>query len=564
MGVVAFILLLALAFWPICGAHAQEETANRLSAQNIATQLTTTKASAADQEAVSYAGVHIYQRSKTQDGAWSKWSLRSTVGDVNGVGLNTFALKFNAQKDKAGLSGSIRYRAYKRDEGWTDYASNGTPIQAEANIEAVCVKLTGEVAKHYDVYYRAYTSSSGWRPWARNNVETGIVGKGQHVLALQVKLAPKTRAAFGITQKGTSVLYQSRMAVEGWKAWRIDGTTFGKRGSGLEGLAAMIDGSLSGGVKYSVYSNGSGWTKYAKNGAYAKTSKKRLEAFRIKLTGKVAKSYDVYYRTRVEGVGWLDWAKNGAIVGNTGFGLRCEAFQVRLVKKGEAAPGKTLYPTLDKMDAATSMNGIDISSWQEGIDLSQTESDFVIIKATGGTAYVNPFYAEWANAALANGKQLGFYHYAREAYCPGSAVEEAMHFVNAVRPYIGQAILVLDFEGDALEMGESVKWAKKFMDTVHKATGVRPLLYTSQSVTWRFDWSSVAKKYGLWVAQYLYRNFYTGYLDAPEGGTDLGYWSSAQIYQYSSTGSVSGYGGYLDLNKFYGSVLKWRQLAQKR
>ena len=34
------------------------------------------------------------------------------------------------------------------------------------------------------------------------------------------------------------------------------------------------------------------------------------------------------------------------------------------------------------------MNGIDISSWQEGINLSAVPADFVIIKATEGTRFV--------------------------------------------------------------------------------------------------------------------------------------------------------------------------------
>ena len=36
------------------------------------------------------------------------------------------------------------------------------------------------------------------------------------------------------------------------------------------------------------------------------------------------------------------------------------------------------------------MNGIDIASYQAGIDLSVVPCDFVIVKATEGTGYVNP------------------------------------------------------------------------------------------------------------------------------------------------------------------------------
>jgi len=37
-----------------------------------------------------------------------------------------------------------------------------------------------------------------------------------------------------------------------------------------------------------------------------------------------------------------------------------------------------------------SMNGIDIASYQAGIDLASVPCDFAIIKATEGISYVNP------------------------------------------------------------------------------------------------------------------------------------------------------------------------------
>ena len=36
------------------------------------------------------------------------------------------------------------------------------------------------------------------------------------------------------------------------------------------------------------------------------------------------------------------------------------------------------------------LNGIDISNWQSGINLAVVPCDFVVIKATEGTGYVNP------------------------------------------------------------------------------------------------------------------------------------------------------------------------------
>ena len=36
------------------------------------------------------------------------------------------------------------------------------------------------------------------------------------------------------------------------------------------------------------------------------------------------------------------------------------------------------------------MNGIDVSNWQAGINLAAVPADFVIMKATQGTNYISP------------------------------------------------------------------------------------------------------------------------------------------------------------------------------
>ena len=89
-----------------------------------------------------------------------------------------------------------------------------------------------------------------------------------------------------------------------------------------------------------------------------------------------------------------------------------------------------------------SMNGIDISSHQNGINLNAVPCDFVITKATQGTSYVNPDCDRAYQQAKAAGKCLGVYHYASG----GGAIAEADFFLKNVQGYIGEAILVLDWE----------------------------------------------------------------------------------------------------------------------
>ena len=86
-----------------------------------------------------------------------------------------------------------------------------------------------------------------------------------------------------------------------------------------------------------------GWQAWAKDGAYSGTKGQglRLESFQAKLTGKMAQSYDVYYRVQAQKFGWMGWAKNGATAGTAGYGYRLEAVQIKLVKKGSKGPSSS-------------------------------------------------------------------------------------------------------------------------------------------------------------------------------------------------------------------------------
>ena len=87
------------------------------------------------------------------------------------------------------------------------------------------------------------------------------------------------------------------------------------------------------------------------------------------------------------------------------------------------------------------------------------------------------------------------------------------------------------------------------------------MIYMSKSVCREYDWSVVAKDYALWMAQYP--NYApTGYQDNPwtdDGGT--GAFPAVAIHQYASSGTLPGYGSYLDLNIFYGDAEAWNKFA---
>lgn len=199
------------------------------------------------------------------------------------------------------------------------------------------------------------------------------------------------------------------------------------------------------------------------------------------------------------------------------------------------------------------LNGIDISWYQRGINIAAVPADFVIVKATEGTWYTNPCFRTQADATLNSGKLLGIYHYING----GNAKAEAQYFVNAAKPYIGRAVLALDFESGSNSAYKDAGYLQVCATEVYALTGVRPLLYGSQCDYGRLAQVSKATNCGLWIAQYANNN-HTGYQNKPWNEDSYG----CAIRQYSSAGALPNYGGNLDLNKFYGDRAAWGKYAQ--
>jgi GH25 family lysozyme M1 (1,4-beta-N-acetylmuramidase) len=204
----------------------------------------------------------------------------------------------------------------------------------------------------------------------------------------------------------------------------------------------------------------------------------------------------------------------------------------------------------------SSLNGIDISSAQAGIDISAlTTTDFVVVKVTQGTSYTNPYWSTWASATLKAGKLLGLYHYASG----GDATQDASYFASAIKGYIGKAILMLDWEGiqNSLFGNNDESWVSTFREQLFDLTGASSLVYASLSV-FQNQLSGVADS-DRWVAQYAYddERAISDYQSSPWNEDAY----SCLIRQYTSRGQIAGYRGDLDLDKFYGSRSDWEKLA---
>ncbi|MBD0318853.1 MAG: glycoside hydrolase family 25 protein [Gemmatimonadetes bacterium] len=218
-----------------------------------------------------------------------------------------------------------------------------------------------------------------------------------------------------------------------------------------------------------------------------------------------------------------------------------------------AAAGCTDLATGPTPPLGDEMDGIDVSHWQGTIDWPAVRAsgvDFAFIKATEGETYADPQFARnWAAAAQA-GVMRGAYHYFRPGTDP---VKQAENFLRVTRTGGSDLPAVLDVEvseglaGDAL-----LRAVRAWLETVERATGKRPIVYTYPDFWNRYAAGSPGP-YPLWIANYG-RSSPT----VPIGWTDWTFW------QHTSTGRVPGIAGDVDQNRFNGGPSQLAALTGSR
>lgn len=192
---------------------------------------------------------------------------------------------------------------------------------------------------------------------------------------------------------------------------------------------------------------------------------------------------------------------------------------------------------------------VDVASHQGNIVTGGLDCDAVICKATEGTGYVNPFCDEQYQSAKAAGKLLGVYHYASG----GNPEAEAEFFINNVRGYLHEAILVLDWEsGDNAAWGDS-SWVARFCAHIVALTGINPMIYVQRSAA---NQCTGLGDYGIWLAEYP-DYAVRGWGDYVEPN----YSGDYAMHQFTSSGNIAGYAGPLDLSLFFGDENAWKAYA---
>ena len=335
------------------------------------------------------------------------------------------------------VDGSVQVDAHVSGIGWqgwdTPSASEGGTTGQGRAVEAVRLRLTGSLAKDYDVYYRVHASNIGWMAWAKDGEGAGTTGYGRSLEAVQVRLVRKGDAApssdganvdYAFKKKPMSLTYRAHVSRVGWQGAVTDGATAGTTGRGLalEDLIVSLDSSdYSDGsaVQVDAHVSGIGWqgwdTPSASEGGTTGQGR-AVEAVRLRLTGSLAKDYDVYYRVHASNIGWMAWAKDGEGAGTTGMACSLEAVQIRLIKKGASHPDTTGYSHLEIPEVTYS--SLVEGSWQNNVlsgEMSGTTGRGIPITGfsaktnspvAGGINYRLHLSNEGWTSAKSNGEQL--------------------------------------------------------------------------------------------------------------------------------------------------------------
>lgn len=91
-------------------------------------------------------------------------------------------------------SGAIQYRAHCQSYGWMDWVNQGGYAGTRdegKRMEAIQIRLTGDLSKYYDVYYRTHVQTYGWLGWTKNGGTAGTTGISYRIEAIQIYLLPK-------------------------------------------------------------------------------------------------------------------------------------------------------------------------------------------------------------------------------------------------------------------------------------------------------------------------------------------------------------------------------------
>lgn len=180
--------------------------------------------------------------------------------------------------------------------------------------------------------------------------------------------------------------------------------------------------------------------------------------------------------------------------------------------------------------------GIDVSHFQGEVDwpaVAGAGMRFAFIKATEGTADVDPRFEQNWQASRSAGLLRGAYHFLHPNL---DAKQQAAHFLSVVTLDDDALPPALDIEvTDGAAPAALRACVITWLQTVEAALRCKPVIYTDPSF-WRDHVGAGLSAYPLWLACYA---------EQAELPPD---WHEWTFWQHADTGQVSGIAGPVDLD----------------
>ena len=329
-----------------------------------------------------------------------------------------------------------------------------------------------------------------------------------------------------LVQKTPTPTPQGKLAVDG-----IGGTNTIKATQKYFGVTQ--DGYLGDQLKkLNVYYPSITAVKYGNGKSGSQTVKALQKWLGLTKDGIIGRGTTAAWQHKLRDLGYL--AKNETIDGI--FGVKSMKAWQRFLNDHMNEDGNS--PSPNKPTDKPPYRVIDVSDWQGQIDWAKVKADGVvgaIIRYADGIDTLDRRFQENMKNAKANGIHIGSYIFSR-AKTKADAEKEAERLYNACKPYAPDMPLYID-----LEVASNAKYANTVAQAFiakMKALGGRPGVYAN--LNW---WNNYLKptaqlSFAMWLAQYNKTMDY-------KPRAYVGMW------QYSSSGSVNGIKGKVDMDECY-------------
>ena len=149
-----------------------------------------------------YVAKKLMYSTHVQNVGWQGYVSDGDMAGTSGRSLRLEGIKMYLQN--VDYSGNIEYKTHVQNIGWQNYVRNNNMAGTSGKslrLEAIQIRLTGEIANHYDIYYRVHVQNFGWLDWAKNNGISGTTGFAYRLEGIEAKLVEKGKTFTGSTTR---------------------------------------------------------------------------------------------------------------------------------------------------------------------------------------------------------------------------------------------------------------------------------------------------------------------------------------------------------------------------